>query len=190
MELYRNFDRSGSSGGELDFRFRDKWGYFDLNYSFYTVEHKPRVPVFGVRKFDWDEDERLEVVENSLLAFPKHKINANLCYYLDEDFSANISATYFGKRYAHDLYFDSNNIDDFGYVIPSGILEEKKPEILTNIFLHWKNFLTKGLHLGLGSYNIFNTKHEFLQPYYGINVPLPGPSREFIIKLSYNLKFN
>lgn len=190
MELYKNFDYSGSSGAEFDFRYRNTWGYFDLNYSYYTVEHKPRVPVYGVRLFSWDEEERFEVEENALLAFPKHKVNANLCYYIDEDFSANISATYFGKRYAYDLILDSDNIDeDFDQIVPSGELIEYKPEILTNIFLRWNNLFTKGLHFGLGAYNVFNTRYEFVQPYYGINVPLPGPTREFVFRLSYNLKF-
>lgn len=187
--MYENFEASGSSGLELDLRYKGNKGYFDLNYSYYTVEHVPRVSVYEVRTFDWDKEQREIVKEDALLSFPKNKFNMNLCYYLDDNISANISGTYFGERWGYYVLIDEDNLDPQGQIVPSGQLVKLKPQILNNVFFRFRNAFTQGLHFGIGAYNIFNTKYDFIQPYYGINAPLPGPSREFVFKLSYNLKF-
>ena len=47
----------------------------------------------------------------------------------------------------------------------------------------------KGLSVGLGVYDALNQKFKFIQPYNGGHAPLPGPSREIIFRLHYNLQF-
>lgn len=189
--MYSNFDASGSSGMETDLRYKDKWGYLDLNYSFYTVEHVPKVHVYSVRTFEWDINKRVQVANNAQLALPKHKINLNFCYYLDDKISINLNGNIYGARYGYDIDLESGELITIGdqtYKVPTGKLVKYKPQVISNAYLHFQNIFTDGLHLGLGCYNLFDTKYDFLQPYFGRNVPLPSGSREYLIKLSYNLK--
>ena len=60
--------------------------------------------------------------------------------------------------------------------------------ILANIFLRYGDLFIKGLDLGVGVYDLFDQQVKYIQPYNSFHAPLPGPSREFIVKLSYTLK--
>lgn len=193
---YMNFDQTGTKGLEIDFRIKDRWGYFNINYSYYTVRYSPRISAYSVTNFERDEDNRIEKNTSSVLAFPNHKININFCYYLKNEISINLTGSIIGKRYGHNIWikepnpYDANgNLTLAAKKSVDGKLEQFSPNYMFNIFIHKQNLFTQGLHLGFGIYNILNQDFYFLQPYFGLTSPLPGPSREITFKLSYNIPF-
>jgi outer membrane receptor protein involved in Fe transport len=62
------------------------------------------------------------------------------------------------------------------------------PYVLANAFLNYRNALP-GLTVGAGAYDIFNAKPAIPQAYNGDYAPIPGRSREYVVKLSYQLNF-
>lgn len=165
---YHNFGGSGSRGVEAEYRIKDKWGYITFNYSFYTVQGKEKI-----------EDYAVEENENVLLAFPAHKINLNSCIRIGKHFSVNTSFSYRGKTYGY------TSVD----TLDNSIIEEFEPVYLINIVFGAKDVFTPGLNLGIGVYDLLNEKPVYIEPYNGYHAPLPGPSREFIFRLSYDLRF-
>lgn len=166
-DAYHNIGETGSRGVELEYKFRDKWGFINLNYAFYTVAGKEKIADY-------------EVPENKsvLLAFPSHKINLGAGFNITKQFSINPSVSYRGERYGY------TSIDTLG----NGVIEKFSPMVLANIFLRYEDLFIKGLDLGVGVYDIFDQRVKYIQPYNSNHAPLPGPSREFIVKLSYTLK--
>lgn len=176
--VYQNFEQGGTQGFELDFQFKDSWGYANMNYSFYTAQNKEKIPYNAARIFDEQTNSYTMTDQKALLAFPNHKINLNLYFYVFEDFSINFSSTWFGKRWSYKIDYTNTN--------PEIFLSQSESTMLSNLFIHWENFIIHGFNLGFGLMNIFDKKYEFLQPYYGTNVTLPNLTRTATFKISYD----
>jgi outer membrane receptor for ferrienterochelin and colicin len=166
MEAYHNAGDvgSGSRGLELEYKIKDRWGYVNFNYSFYTVAGKPKIPDYEVPES-----------KTSLLAFPNHKLNLNMSFNLTKHLNINPSVSYRGERYAY------TSIDTSG----NAVIEKLDPLILANFLVTYNDLFIKGLSLGVGVYDIFDQKITYIQPYNSNHAPLPGPSREILVKLSY-----
>jgi outer membrane receptor for ferrienterochelin and colicin len=165
---YHNFGASGSRGFEAEYRIKDKWGYVTLNYAFYTVAGKEKIDDYSVSEN-----------ENVLLAFPNHKVNLGASVNITKDFSVNVTGSLRGTTYGY------TSVDTAGEYV----LSTFDPVVLVNVYLRYNNFLTPGLCLGAGVYDALNQGTWYIQPYNGGHAPLPGPSREFVFKLSYDLHF-
>ena len=165
---YHNFGGSGSRGFEAEYRIKDKWGYVTFNYAFYTVAGKEKIDDYSV-------------VDNPnvLLAFPAHKLNLNTSFRINSHFSVNVSASFRSSTYGY------TGVDTAG----NYILSKFDPVLLANIFLRYNDLIVKGLCLGAGVYDILDQKTLYIEPYNGGHAPLPGPSREFVFRLSYDLQF-
>jgi outer membrane receptor for ferrienterochelin and colicin len=191
--VYQNAERSGTQGFELEARFRHPKGFVHANYSFYSVRNKERVPTYQVADFSFNPADRPEVDPSQLLAFPNHRFNLNACYYPADGISVNVSASYLGRRYGYDVVQGEDVFDENGNLLlparfnVSGELFEEKPTLLTNVYVRYDRFWNGHLKLGLGVYDLLNQRMRFIQPYFGLNPPLPGPSREIIIKASWDL---
>jgi len=165
-EGYKNFKQLGSRGVEVEYRVKDKWGYVNVNYSFYTTQNQLEVPYY-------------EVPGNSsvALAFPNHKINLNSSFNVSKFLSISPSLSWMSKRYGYASVDTLNN----------PVIKEYSPVLLANLFFYFN--ISKSLKAGIGCYNILNQQYEFIQPYNGGHAPLPGSSREFIIRLAYTFNF-
>lgn len=166
-DAYRNFGSSGTSGIEVEYKYKDKWGFLNLNYSFYSVKDKDKV-----------EDYTVPGNDNVLLAFPAHKINLSASFNITSKLSINPSVSYRGERYG---YTSVDSLD-------MSVVEKFEPFTLLNLYLHYSNALGTGLDLGVGMFDILDKGVKFIQPYNGYHAPLPGPSREMVFKLTYNFK--
>lgn len=166
-DAYHNIGQTGSRGVEFEYKFKEKWGFINLNYAFYSVAGKSKIADY-------------EVPENSnvLLAFPSHKLNFSAGFNVTKRFSVNPSLCFRGERYGY------TSIDTLG----DGVIEKFSPMVLANIFLRYENLFIKGLDLGVGVYDLFDQRVKYIQPYNSYHAPLPGPSREFVVKLSYTFK--
>jgi outer membrane receptor for ferrienterochelin and colicin len=165
-DLYGNFGKSGTQGIEAEYRIKDKWGHIAVNYAFYTAAGKEKVEVYQTEN------------KSSLLAFANHRINLNACWNINKNLSVNTTASFYGKRWA------ITSLDSLDLAVQ----EELSPVILVNLFVRYVTPV-KGLTVGAGVYDALNQKINFIQPYDGGHPPLPGPSREFVFKLSYDLNF-
>jgi len=168
-EGYENLKEQGTRGAELDYRIKSSWGYLDFNYSFYTTAGKTVAASYQVP------------IDNSMtLGFAANKFNIYGSYNLTKNISIAPTVSYIGKRYGY------APLDGGG-----AYLKTYSPTVLGNLFLTFNNCFTPRLKIGIGSYNVFNSNYAFIQPYMTniLHPALPGPSREFAIRLTYDLSF-
>lgn len=168
VEGYYNAEQAGTRGIDLEYKIRDKWGYITANYSYYTAKSLNKVETFSVPGN-----------ENALLAAPQHKITLNSSFKIDEHLSVNPSFIYMSKRYGYSS-LDSTETE---------VISEFSPILLANLFINYNNLFTKGLNVGVGIYDILNTKFSYIQAYNNWHSPYPGTSREIILKIAYNFNF-
>lgn len=162
---YGEAEATGSRGVEVDYRFKDTWGFVNLNYAFYTAQGKYQLETYEVPD-----------VPSFHLAFPAHKINLNANYKITKELSVNPSVWFRGKRYGYDSYDDSTG---------EYLIKEFEPSLFLNLFVHYER---KNFNAGIGVYNLLNQEMMLIQPYNSYHAPLPGPSREIVVKLGYNFK--
>jgi outer membrane receptor for ferrienterochelin and colicin len=165
VETYRNFSETGTRGFELDYRTKKEWGYVNMNYSYYrAIENQ--VDYYSVENHP-----------ELLLGFPAHKLAVAAHVRFARSFALNPSLVYLSPRY--------------GYKTPSdgGAPKKFDPAYLANLNFSWRDIAAVGLDLDIGVYDIFGQNFEFIQPYKGSHAPLPGPSREFRIRLGYRWNF-
>jgi outer membrane receptor protein involved in Fe transport len=107
---------------------------------------------------------------------PSQKVTLTGNYSILEKLNLNSSIILVGKRYG---YFE---VDDNGPV--AGTLD---PYTVWNFFLNFQAL--KGFTIGAGIYDVLNQKPPVPQAYNGgvngIYPPIPGRTREYVIKLSY-----
>ena len=167
-EGYINKEANGSMGIEGEYRYKGKWGYVNMTYSYYTIASKTQVPDYSV-----DQNSSLS------LAFPANKITLNSSINLTPSFFISPSFCYSGKRYG---YAGVDSLGDY-------TLSEFKEQYFVNFYAGYNNLFVKGLDLSVGVFDILNEKVLYIQPYSGGHAPLPGVSREIIFKLRYQLHY-
>lgn len=177
--VYQNAERSGTQGFELEGRYQHEKGFIHANYSYYFVGNKVRIPAYQVATFNFDPALREEEESSQLLSFPSHRFNINATYYPEEDISINASASYIGQRYGYDVPIGGDGT--------SWELLTIEPTILVQAFVCYNRLWNGHLKLGFGVYDILNQRIRYYQPYQGFNTSVPGPSREFVIKASWDI---
>jgi outer membrane cobalamin receptor len=173
-DAYTNEGVTGTRGLEAEYRIKARWGSVGLNYSFYTTLGKERIPSY-----------RVATDSSMLLGFAKNKVNLNALVYITKALSVNLTGTFYGNRWG----YNSIGADS----LPA--LKKFDPTLLLNLFIRYKTPV-KGLNIGLGVYDLLDQRFVYIQPYANPasttnlpHAPLPGPSREFILRLSYDLSF-
>lgn len=165
-EWYENYARSGSNGFEVVYSARGKGWYGTLTYSFASAG-KNTVEGYDVPG------------RSQYVGFAKNKVTLNTNVQLLKQLSFNPSLVYAGKRYAY-LTLDEEGEPAIG---------EMDPCLLVNAFFNYNQVLP-GLSIGAGAYDIANQQPGIPQAYNGGYAPIPGRSREYVVKLSYQLDFN
>lgn len=162
IENYVNDDRSGTRGGEFEFRVKNKVGYFTANYSYYQT-HKQRVDIY-----------RVPVNPNLTLAFPAHKVTVTGSVNITKKISINPVFVLYSERYGY------NSLEQ---------LYRVKPTCLLSAYINYENVLN-GLSIGAGVFDILGQNYQFIQAHRSFSDPLPGPSREYMVRLRYKFSFN
>ncbi|RMG57990.1 MAG: hypothetical protein D6722_24090, partial [Bacteroidetes bacterium] len=184
LQVYQNASRAGTRGLEAELRFRADWGYLNANYAYYSTGGKVQVPDFQPLGFAFDPTDRTAPTRSSLLAFPQHRLNLNACLYLRPQLSVNLSASYFSERQGYDIGLLPDNPG-----LLEGRLVSTPPQWLANVYVRYQGLILDGLDLGIGVYDLFNQGYDYYQAYFGLEAPLPGPRREVMFSLSYDLSF-
>jgi len=165
-DFYINSGGSGTQGLEAEYKLKLNKINFGINYAFYTAANKDKIGDYEVA-----ED------EPALLAFSNHRLNFNATCRPNKKLSVCLTASYYSARWA------VTSVDTAG----ASVFEKLAPSTLLNIFINYEP--VKGLNIGIGAYDALSQKFLFVQPYDGGHAPLPGPTRELVFKLQYNLNF-
>jgi outer membrane receptor for ferrienterochelin and colicin len=182
VEWYANATKSGTRGFEAVYSIRRKKWYANLTYSFsQAIKVDSSLITYVVPQ-----------TSKQYVGFPARKVTLNTCFNLLPKFTFNPSFIFGGTRYAYTDFVvvkDSNG-DDKNVTVSNKL----NPYLLANIFFNYKD-IVKGLTVGAGVYDIFNQRPSIPQAYnggygdgYGY-APIPGRSREYVLKLSYQLNF-
>ncbi|CAA9260343.1 MAG: hypothetical protein AVDCRST_MAG56-2495 [uncultured Cytophagales bacterium] len=168
IEEYRNYDLTGSRGLEAVYQLRKERWHLNLGYSFYRALSNATADAY-----------RVPGKQHVFLAFPAHKFTLLGSVALTRDLRINPSVLYFSERYGF------TELDGDG----NPVLTRLAPQTLANLYVSYDNLLVKGLDLGVGAYNLFNSRQPMPRAYQGEIDPTPGRSRELLLKLTYHLSF-
>ena len=164
---YRNETTTGSRGFEVEYKWKTKKWFFNMNYSYYTTAGHPVIDAY-----------RVPGHSDILLAFPNHKIHATASYNFFGKWSVTPSLSYLSKRYS----VITNENDE-------ATLISYNPALYLNINISAENILAKGLSLGLACHNATDESAYYIQPYANNHATVPAGGREYTISLHYNLSF-
>lgn len=169
-EMYQNYSRTGTRGFEAEYRMRYETISLSANYAFYCARDKNEVDAYAVTTPD------SSLIETTLKAAPRHKINLYLQWQPFTNLFVTPSASWMSKRY--------------GYIENSEEQTFSQAALLANLFIQYENVLVKGLNAGFGVYNLLNAENTYIQPFAtqgNAVAPYPYYSREFLVKISYRL---
>lgn len=168
-EWYENYKKSGSQGIEVVYSIRKKGWYSNLTYSYSQAIADHTIPIYAIPQ-----------TSKQYVGLPLHKVTLNTSFNIRTALSINPTVVYAGKRYAYVR-------DDDGPV--SAKLD---PYVLFNVFVNYRPAFLPGLTTGVGVYDLLNERPLIPQAYEGGEAsyaPVPGRSREFVVKLSYQINF-
>ncbi len=165
-EWYENYSKSGSNGFEVVYSIRKKSWYANITYSF-SASGKNTVTTYEVPG------------ESQYVGFAKNKITLNTNFYLTSNLSLDPTFVYSSRRYGYTAVDDDGN----------ALIGELEPYMLCNVYLNYNGLIIPGLNAGIGAYDITNQRPGIVQAYNGGYAPIPGRSREFVVKICYQIDF-
>ncbi len=165
-DYYKNYDKTGTTGIETIYSFRKKNWYAQVTYSFAQAIGGNTVDIYQV-------PQTTKQYAGQLM----HKVTLNTCFTVSKGLTINPSLIYGGKRYAFTDYTDEP------------IATKLDPYTLVNLFVNYRNVLVDGLTIGAGVYDLLNERPRIPQAYQSGNIPIPGRSREYVFRVSYQLNF-
>jgi outer membrane cobalamin receptor len=182
--FYENFSRTGSSGFEVVYSIRKKKWYSNLTYSFSQADRKNTIASYAI-----------DGNKKQFVGFANHKVTMNTNINLTNSLTFNPTVMFSGDRFAYTgvTTVDEDNdgiadIDEDENEILIPALGKLPEYTLVNAFLNYKNRVN-GLTIGIGIYDILSERPVIPQAYNGDFAPIPGRSREYILKLSYQMDF-
>jgi len=158
-ETYRNFEKTGSRGVELDFQFRGEWGSLRSGFTLARAKDN-RVPDFTVPG-----------EKNYFVAMPNVKFTLLGNFKLGKGLSFAPSLVAIGPRYSYE--------SDGGPVL-------RDSSALLNLMLHYRTsnlplLITAGVH------NATGTRVDFPKAYQGTDGDTyPSQPTDFFVRLAYN----
>jgi outer membrane cobalamin receptor len=165
-EWYENFKQTGSRGLEAIYSIHQKKWSAKLTYSLAVAKRTDSSTYY------------VPQTKTQYLGFSKHIFTLSGSWDITEKLSFNPTVIASGKRYAY------TELDVDGMPVSN----ELPSYTLVNCFINYANLL-RGLNAGVGVYDLFNERPAIAQPYNGEAAAIPGRSREFVVKLSYQFNF-
>ena len=161
---FTNAGNVRTQGIEGELCLQKTWGEVNLGYSFYRV-------------FEANKDRLIEGLPSVMPGLPAQKATLRVSVNITKDFSVNMLLIHLTNKFRKS-FIESNAVYEF----PS--------EQHLNLNLQYKNFLLKNLSVTLGCYNVLDQVQYLLSSKRdgSSDVFLPTQSREFLLKLIYNIK--
>jgi outer membrane cobalamin receptor len=167
-EWYTNATKSGTKGIEVIYNIRRKNWYAQLTYSYSSaIKVDTTLQTYVVPQ-----------TSKQYAGMLMHKMTLNTCFNLTPKLTIDPSFIYGGKRYA----FTTIDVDG------NSVSNKLSPYLLANVFVNYKN-IVPGLTGGVGVYDLFNQRPAIPQAYNEGYLAIPARSREYVVKLSYQLNF-
>ncbi len=169
QDNYTNYPKTGSRGLEIQYRLMFTKFSANLSYSYYNSKDKNSVDPYKVNYPAGD------TLRNVLQGMPANKFTLNGQISFTDKLSLAPTFVLWGSRY--------------GYIDNALTQSKVDPTAIIDLFLNRNDFFIKGLSVGIGVYNILNSKMIYIQPYgtsENVVKPYPGTSREYLVKLDYN----
>jgi outer membrane receptor protein involved in Fe transport len=164
QEVYTNASSMGTRGLELESQLYSRRANVRASYSFYTADGKDQARAFSVPGHD-----------DYLLAFPKHKLALMGTLALSKKLDVSTTAVLLGSRYGY----------THGDVTGQPQLGREDPVIYWSVAASYRDLEFRGLTVSLGMNNLLDEPVRLVQPYRGKHAPLPGPSREALLRVAY-----
>ena len=162
---YRNTHGiTGSTGLELEYRYKTSFGSLNFIYSYYTIGGK------GV-----DSANLVSINRNATLGTAQNKFTLMASFNLGKHCYITPSVYFLGIRYGY------TSVDTNG----TGMLSTFGPQAQINLYFGTHD-LIRNTTLGVGISNITNQSIEYIQAYNSLHAPLPGLGREFYLKAAYH----
>lgn len=161
-EGYRNGTRTGSRGLEVEARAVLQDTSWKVGYSFYSVAGKNQVSDYAVPGH-----------ATLARAFPRHKVTLSGRFHAGP-LRLGPTAIVTSDRYA----------EVRGDAAGEPVVGNAGPLVLLDFEASWRNLGQQGLELSAGVHNLLDARSDFLHPYPG-HAPLPGPSREVTVSLTW-----
>lgn len=159
LESYFNRDKLETAGGELQLTYRGRHLQGEMGYGTY---------------FEVGKDIEDYAVEGSTarLGAPQHKITARISWEPLPGFRITPVAVFQAVRY--------------GFATPEAEAPERlDDQLFLGVGLTGEDVGVTGLDLGLFAHNLLDETSTFIQPYTGGHGVLPGPGRQFLLRLSF-----
>lgn len=164
-DAYTNLNSTGSTGLEMVFQLKKKWGAVDLNTSYYHPANASDKGFYGIPG------------QNEMhLGLSTFKTNAMMRFNIASGWQAVTQLNYLGMRYGLT-----------GTDINTGAVRYEKfnPQLLMNVCIEHRIKALKGLSVTVMVRNLLDHQEWFIQPFNSFHAPLPGMGREFQLRLSY-----
>jgi outer membrane receptor protein involved in Fe transport len=166
-EVYKNFGRQGTTGGELAFRWKNSFLRIDANYSLYVPTLTDNVAPYLAPGHT-----------ESFIAAPAHHGVLTGSVRPLKWLSIAPTILVFGPRTAI-----ANSDATETQAIPT--------QVLANLVVRADDVGVKGLNVSLGVYNLFGVDYHFPQAYAvttGGNAPMPALGREVLLRVGYTFE--
>jgi outer membrane receptor for ferrienterochelin and colicin len=165
QERYLNAARTGSRGAEAELRLDGARGSLVIGYALYTAAAKNQVDLY--RGPD----------PSRVLGLPSHKICARGTLQLLPRISLNGAIAWFSRRDAA-LTADADG---------NPVIGTLQAAALVDVLVRARDVGIEGLEISGGVHNLLDSDFRYAQPYNAGHAPLPGPGREFMVRLAYDL---
>ena len=167
QQAYLNAGRTGSRGAEAELRVEGRRGFVVLGYAMYSTAGKNQIDLFR------------GLSSSRVLGLPAHKLSARATWQLHPRISLNGAAAWFSRRDAA-LIADADGNPVLG-ALPAAAL--------VDVLVRVRDVGLKGIEVSAGVHNLLDTDFPYAQPYNAGHAPLPGPGREFMVRLAYDGAF-
>lgn len=163
-DSYINANNTGSSGFELEYKYKKSKLTSTTSLSYYTTLDKEEMSIFA-----------FEEQENSHIGIAPIKINTLIKYSISNEVSGSLSLNYLSEREG------ISKVDN-----TSNQIETRKYSSYTelNLFAEYSPLSFKQLSFSLGCTNLLDQRSYFIQPYNNFHGALPGLGRNFQFKIT------
>ncbi len=160
----------GSVGSSLNIKYKSKFFYVDINYTFSNNRDKR----FNNSFYSSNS------ISNIYLGTKKHRATMRLTY--DLTTKVFVTGTYvFNDKTVAITSVDSLNSFQESIIPASHII---------NLYFGTRGLIAKNFNVGIGLSNILNERNYYVQPYRSGHSPLPQMGRELYIKINYIIPEN
>lgn len=169
-QTYYNHPYYGTFGAETEVRYRNKWGYVTASYTQYLPQRQRKSGDRSVEEYNAISDPD----SVGIRGLPESKFVLSGAYYVSPKLTLFASAISYGETW---VITKGTN--------PFNVSEEAQRVFVVNATLSRKDFLTDGLDVTLGAYNILGGHYDLGQAYPAGDRPIHYNPSQVMLKVSY-----